>query len=44
MCAVFLQVVSTNAMLMNTERVMAAHDTEETATLKEDPMIRSTCK
>eukprot|EP00752_Nemacystus_decipiens_P013348 g11818.t1 len=36
--------VSTEAQLLTRERLEAAHDTEETATLKEDPMARSTCR
>lgn len=36
--------VSSEAHLLRAERVAAAHDTEETATIKEDPMIKSTCK
>lgn len=36
--------VSSDALLLSSERVAAAHDTEETATIKEDPMIKSKCK
>eukprot|EP00903_Cladosiphon_okamuranus_P014066 g13074.t1 len=36
--------VSNEGMLLSSERVAAAHDTEGTATIKEDPMIKSRCK